>query len=156
MSALSLKLDTPAGRWIVIAVRFALAAVLLWAAIPKLVDPAAFATDITNYRLVPEGWAGAIALMLPVLELVVAGALVIGLEARGAAVVAALMLAIFSAAMVQAMARGIDLECGCFGETVQATVGWDSIARNAILVALAGLVAYAPDVRWSALRAKAT
>jgi uncharacterized membrane protein YphA (DoxX/SURF4 family) len=151
MSALSLKLDSNAARWVIVVLRFALAAVLLWAAVPKLLDPTTFATDISNYRLVPDSWAGPLAIMLPVLELVIAGALLAGVEARGAALIAGGMLVVFSVAMGQAMARGIDLECGCFGTTTESAVGWDSIARNVFLIALAGMIAYAPDVGWKSL-----
>lgn len=151
MSALSLKLDSNAARWVIVVLRIALAGVLVWAAVPKLLDPTTFATDIANYRLVPESWAGPIAIMLPVLELVIGGALLAGLEARGAAIIAGVMLIVFSVAMGQAMARGIDLECGCFGTTAEAEVGWTSIVRNVLLVALAGMIAYAPDVGWKSL-----
>jgi uncharacterized membrane protein YphA (DoxX/SURF4 family) len=149
-----LKLDSNVARWVIVALRIALAGVLVWAAVPKLLDPATFATDIANYRLVPESWAGPIAVMLPVLELVIGGAILAGLEARGAAIIAAVMLVVFSVAMGQAMARGIDLECGCFGSASESEVGWTSIVRNVLLVALAAVIAYAPDVSWKSLFAK--
>ncbi len=148
MSSVSLKLATPAGRWATIAARLAVAAVFVWAAVPKLLDPAGFAEDIANYHLLPDAAVGYVAAIVPLVELVVAGALITGLEARGAALVAAAMLAVFTFAMGQAMARGIDLSCGCFGSATTARVGWGSIARNAALLVASGFVVVAPEARW--------
>ncbi|HJL02830.1 MAG TPA: MauE/DoxX family redox-associated membrane protein [Polyangiaceae bacterium LLY-WYZ-15_(1-7)] len=116
------------GAWIV-------AAVFLWAAVPKLMDPARFAVDIANYRLVPEAWVGWAALAVPPLELVAALALLTGFARRGAALVAAGMLAFFAVAIGQAVVRGIDIDCGCFGSAAEARATWWSVARNVGLIA---------------------
>jgi hypothetical protein len=95
----------------------------------------AFARDVDNYHLVPAGLVGVFSVVVPALELTVAAALVSGVHARGAAVVAAAMLGAFAIAMGQAMARGIDLDCGCFGGVVEARVSASTIARNLALAA---------------------
>ena len=102
MSSLSVALGTPRGRFAVIVLRSLVAAVFVFAAVPKLVDPAAFAQSIANYRLVPDAWSGVIAAVLPVAELAAAMALASGYYARGAALVAGAMLTVFAAAMIQA------------------------------------------------------
>lgn len=152
MSTLSMRLANPAGRAAIIGARLVVAAVFLYAAVPKLLDPAGFAQDISNYNLLPNDVVGYVAVLGPVMEVVVALALVAGVEAKGAALVAAAMLAVFAAAMGQAMARGIDLSCGCFGAASEAAVGWGSIARNAALIAACVLVLLGPEVRWRAVR----
>lgn len=152
MSTLPMKLATPAGRFAIVAARLVVAGVFLWAGVPKLLDPAGFAQDISNYNLLPDAVVGYVAAIVPVVEIVVALALVAGVEAKGAAVVAGAMLAVFAAAMGQAMARGIDLSCGCFGNAAEATVGWGSIARNAGLIAACALVVVGPEVRWRTVR----
>lgn len=122
-------------RAIVIALRVAVAAVFVLAALPKLADPASFARDIDNYRMLPDVLVGPLAVALPVLELVVAAALLTGVHAAGAAVIAAGMLGAFAIGMAQAMARGIDLDCGCFGSAAEAQVSGLTIARNVVLIA---------------------
>lgn len=148
MSALPVIAAQPAGRWLTLAARLAVAAVFVWAAVPKLLDPAAFAEDIGNYRLLPEMLVGPLAAVLPVLELVVAVALVAGVEAKGAALVAGAMLLGFTAAMGQAMARGIDIDCGCFGSASTTEVGWGPILRNSALLVACAWVVIAPEVPW--------
>ena len=117
-------------RIIVIALRLLIAGVFLAAAIPKLMDPAAFAEDIDNYHLLPAILVGPAAVALPVIELVIGLALVTGVHAHGAALLAAVMLVAFAGGMAQAMSRGIDLECGCFGSATETQVSGLTIASR--------------------------
>lgn len=116
--------------------RLALAAVFLGAAVPKLGDPVAFARDIDHYRLVPAPLLGPLAVGLPLLEALIGVALITGVHAQGAALVALVMLLSFAGGMVQALARGIDLDCGCFGSALAARVSGFTVARNLGLAAL--------------------
>lgn len=148
MSALPVKdgaAPAPRRSWTPVRIggliaRLALAAVFVWAAIPKLLEPASFAEAVANYHLVPDSLVGVVAALVPAMELVIAVALVVGWGARGAAVAAMAMLTVFTIGMVQAMVRGIDLECGCFGAALKAEVGWGTVLRNVALVGLGGAV----------------
>lgn len=145
-AALRAWLDTAPGRALVLALRLVVAAVFLVAALPKIADPASFATDIDNYRIVPDAMIGPIAVGLPLLEALVGVALVTGLHARGAAIVASGMLVLFAIGMVQAIVRNIDLDCGCFGHVVETRVSWLTVTRNAVLTCACALVAMGPDL----------
>ena len=145
-SALDAIAGRPPGPVTLLASRAVLAAVFAAAAVPKLLDPASFARDIENYHLLPPELVAVVAVVLPALELVLALALVSGVHARGAAVVSAALLAAFAGGMAQAIARGIDLDCGCFGTAMAMEVSGWTIARNVVLTGLAVLVAAAPDV----------
>jgi putative oxidoreductase len=128
--------------WVRWAARLGLAAVMVWAAIPKLLDPGAFVSSVQNYRLVPDELAALLAALIPATELVAGlGLLLVPLQ-RGAAAVNALLLASFSVAMAQARMRGIDLDCGCFGAAVAAEVSWWSVARTAALTGVATWLAF--------------
>lgn len=144
-------LDSRAGRVAVIAARTIVGGVFLFAALPKLADPHAFAVSIDNYHLVSPQMARVAGATLPALELVVAVALLAGVHARGAAVVSAGMLLVFAGALAHALRLDINVDCGCFGAAARSEVGWGSVARNLALTALCGVVAYAPDVAWRAL-----
>lgn len=132
--------NTSTKRAALLLLRAALAAVFVWAAVPKLIDPGEFASAIQNYRVVPESYVGVLAVLVPVFELAVALALLSATYQRGAALLAALMLAAFAVAMAQARARGIDLRCGCFGATFEAKVSWLTVARSAGLSGLACVI----------------
>jgi len=146
VSGLATFLGSPRGRLVVVALRLVVAAVFLSAALPKIADPASFATDIDNYRMVPDALIGPISVGLPLLEALVGIALVTGVHARGAALVASAMLVAFALGMVQAIVRGIDLDCGCFGHVVETRVSWLTVTRNAVLTLACGLVALGPDL----------
>jgi hypothetical protein len=84
---------------------------------------------------------------VPAFELVVAIGLLIPMYARGASLIAASMLLLFSVAMAQARMRGIDLSCGCFGAAFEAKVSWLTVARSAALGAIACVPLLAPRRR---------
>jgi hypothetical protein len=115
-------------RAIALACRLALGAIFLYAAVTKVPDMAAFAQDVANYRLVPAPivpWAAAAVVGI---EVVVGLALVTGVFTRAAALVAGGMLLVFIGGLSQALLRGIDLKCGCFGGDDAAT--WWTVLRD--------------------------
>lgn len=146
MTKLRAWLDSPRGRALVVVLRLVVAAIFLSAAIPKIGDPVSFATDIDNYRFVPDALIGPMAVGLPLLEALVGVALVTGVHARGAALIASGMLIAFAIGMVQAIARGIDLDCGCFGHVVETRVSWLTVTRNVALTLACALVVLGPDL----------
>ena len=115
--------------------RLLLGAVFLWAAAVKLPDMAGFAESVANYRVLPPGWVPLFAAALVGVELVAGAALVAGWWPRAAAAVVALLLLVFTAALSQALLRGIDLACGCFGGKESAS--WGTVGRDLALLALA-------------------
>ena len=156
MSELSTRLASPGGRALIVVLRLVVAAVFLGAALPKIAEPSTFATDIDNYRMVPDALIGPLAVGLPLLEALVAVALVTGVHARGAAIVASGMLLAFAVGMVQAIVRGIDLDCGCFGHVVETRVSWLTVTRNVVLTIACGPVVLGPDLPLWPLRRAAS
>lgn len=133
-------------RALLLACRLALAAVFLYAAATKVPDMAAFATDLANYRLVPAALVPWTASAVVGIEIVVGLALLTGRFARGAALVAAGLLVVFTAGLAQALLRGIDLRCGCFGSDEPAN--WWTVVRDlAMLVPALLLLALRPAPR---------
>lgn len=120
----------------VIAARMIVAGVFVYAAVPKLLDPQAFAESIANYRVLPDVFSAWGALVLPSVELVLAAALLWGPLVEGAAWLIGALLLMFSSGMVQALVRGIDVDCGCFGSATQMDVGAGALLKNAVLLAL--------------------
>ncbi len=128
--------------------RLGLGAVFVAAGLAKLRDPAGFADEIANYRLLPS-LAPLLAITLPAVELVVGVAIVVGPAAwrRAAAVASAALLAVFTVAVAQVVARGIDVDCGCFGVGTGPVTPW-TIGRDVVLLAAAvALLASIPPER---------
>jgi uncharacterized membrane protein YphA (DoxX/SURF4 family) len=89
--------------------------VFLWAGWEKLHDPRVFLRAVRAYGATPEWLSRAIAYGLPVLEVCVGVLLIIGLVTRVAAAVSGVLLVFFLIGIIEAGARGIKLQCGCFG-----------------------------------------
>lgn len=96
--------------------RLALAGVFLYAAWSKLFDPYAFAANTYAYRLVPPMVATVTGIALPAIEVLAAVAVLSGVWWRGGTLLLAGLLAFFVFAVFQAILRGIDIHCGCFGK----------------------------------------
>ena len=120
--------------------RLGLGGLLVVAGALKLRAPVAFATEIANYQLVPAV-APYVAAVLPVVELVIGGALVVAPRAwRRAAALASLgMLAAFTIAVASAYFRRINIDCGCFGTGGGPITGL-TLARNVVLMTAAATI----------------
>jgi len=129
-------------RWIV-------GVVFLYACIDKLAHPVAFAQNIANYRLLPMPLLHPFAWLLPVLEAVVALALLAGWQRRGAGFLAAGMSAMFIGAIGISLVRGLDISCGCFQTDSGHSVGLDLMLRDLGLLAASLVPMVAPTDRWS-------
>ena len=116
-----------------------------WAALAKLADLASFALQVHNFRLLPIAAENLVAMLLPWVELVAAMALVLGVRPRSGAWVAGLLLAVFTVGVAQAMARGLDFECGCFGKASATRVGWGKLAQNVGMLLLAWIGTWKPE-----------
>jgi len=119
-----------------------LGALFIWAAVTKLPDIAAFAQDVANYRVIPAALVPIVAAAVVGIELLAGIALVIGVMDRPAAAVLAVLLAAFIALLAQALLRGIDLRCGCFGGDERAS--WWTVVRDLVMLAAAVAVARGP------------
>ena len=81
----------------------------------KRADPSESVRAVRAYDLLPEGLVPLVGHGLPVLELVVGVCLVLGLLTRPAAVASVVLLVAFVIGISSAWARGLSIECGCFG-----------------------------------------
>jgi uncharacterized membrane protein YphA (DoxX/SURF4 family) len=126
-------------RWLVIVLRVVLGGVWLYAAYTKLRQPwLIFAMSIDGYKLLPEWAVLAVARTLPWIELAVGLLVVTGLALRYASVLGAAILAVFFIAMISAYARGLAIDCGCFGPG-DALSKWTLLRDGTLLTAAAVL-----------------
>jgi uncharacterized membrane protein YphA (DoxX/SURF4 family) len=124
----------------------------LWAGLAKIGDPDAAVRAVRAYRLLPEALVRPLAWGLPFVELALAALLLAGLATRFAAVGSGVLLVAFMVAIGSAWARGLQIECGCFGGGGPAA-GVDAgdylveLVRDAGLLALAAFLAWRPRSR---------
>ena len=119
--------------------RLALGLIFLFAALAKIDDPGLFAKEIHNFRMVPVAVENLMALSLPWIEILAGLALVLNIGPRSGTVVVTGLLVVFVVAIVAALARNLDIECGCFGTADASRVGWITLARDAGMLAMCWL-----------------
>ena len=119
--------------WLGTAARLLLGVVWAWAAVAKMGDPAASVRAVRAYELLPEWLAKGVGYGLPFLEIGLAVLLIAGLATRLAAVLSATLLVVFLAGIISAAARGLQIECGCFGGGGQLGAGRSTAYTGEIL-----------------------
>jgi len=136
--------------WLGTLVRLVLGVVWLWAGWSKLHDPRAFVQTVRVYDATPEWLSKAIGYGLPMLEVCLGVLLIVGMAVRICAIVSAVLLVVFLVGIVQVAARGIKLDCGCFGGGGATTGGTQYLLDIARDVGLLVLAAYL--IVWSLTR----
>ena len=126
---------------LILILRILLGGMWLYAAYTKLRQEwVVFAMSIASYQLLPEWAVLAVARTLPWIELAIGILLIGGVILRYASTAGAAILAIFFAAMISAYARGLAIDCGCFGPG-DALSKW-TILRDATLLSAAVVLAW--------------
>ena len=81
----------------------------------KLEDVDDSVRSVRNFQILPESMVHTVGTGLPILEIVVGALLIVGLGIRVTAALSALMQLAFIIGISSAWARGLQIECGCFG-----------------------------------------
>ncbi len=105
----------------------------LVAGIAKVTNLTQFHAQVDQYRFLPHALEAPFAYTLPFVEIFVGLYLLVGLLTRAAAVVACVLMVVFVIAQAQAWARGLSLDCGCFGTLTHEQVGFWTIVRDVAL-----------------------
>lgn len=133
------------SRPFIIICRAALAAVFIYASVGKIQKPDEFAQLVAGYRILPISLVNIVALLLPWVELLCAVSLLSGILMRSSGLVLAVVNLIFLAGVGSAMARGLDIECGCFTlSKAHSKVGWSHIGLDFGLLLICLPVILAP------------
>lgn len=137
-------------RWAAadVLLRLALAGILIAASADKMLHPQSFAAVVRDYRILPPALVNLTAIVLPWLELTLGVLLLAGRMRLGTLLLVNALLLTFLAALVTNYFRGIDVGCGCFSTTREASspMLW-YIIRDGAFVALALGAAWACRTR---------
>ncbi|MDQ3790833.1 MAG: DoxX family membrane protein [Actinomycetota bacterium] len=129
-------------------VRVGLAAVWLVSGAIKVSDLNQTYVAVQAYDLLPSGAVSVVAAGLPFLELVLGVLLLAGLGTRLVAIASAVVLVAFIFGVAQSWARGLTIDCGCFGGGGQVAADETNypqeIARDVGFLLLAGWLTVRP------------
>jgi len=137
-----------------LASRLIVGGVWIVAGLLKFPAPAENVRAVRAYQLLPEAMVPPIGYALPVLELLLGLCLVLGLLTRVVGVLSSILLVAFILGIGLAWARGLEIECGCFGggggpaEGAADKYPWE-IARDTGLLLLSVYLVWRPRTPWS-------
>jgi putative oxidoreductase len=121
-------------------VRLGLGCLFLWSSLPKIRQPYDFLSSVYNYELAGPKLGMLTAMTLPWLELLVGICLVGGIFVTGALLASIGMAAMFTFVLASALYRGLDISCGCFGDSAE-VISYSTLIR-ACLILLFSTAAY--------------
>lgn len=124
--------------------RLLLGGVFVWAGAVKALDVPTFAGQVAAYQLLPYAWNYAVAATLPYVELLAGALLLINLRVKPAALLVSLLNAAFIVVLLSVLARGLAIDCGCFGPDA-GTTPLQALGRDLVLLALASAVYWQHD-----------
>jgi uncharacterized membrane protein YphA (DoxX/SURF4 family) len=137
--------DFLSSKYVQIALQLIIGAVFVYASYNKMFDQIAFAKSIYGYKFVPDFLINIMAIIVPPLEFIAGLFLMFGLLRKGSSLVIIVLLSVFLIALVQAYARGLDIDCGCFGSTAaDKTTSGDILIRifQDILLLLGAIIIF--------------
>ena len=147
------KLAAFLGRPVVtVPLRLVLAAMFLYAAPPKILDAAGFAVSVDNYHFLPTPLVNLWALFLPWTELFVGALLLLSLTGarifdratKAAGLLSSLMYLSFVIALAWALAKHLNIDCGCFSTKGTAVINYWYLLRDGSLLCASVIVFFFP------------
>lgn len=122
--------------------RICLGLIFLLAATTKLFDPVYFFASILRFDFFDANFLWIVSLILPYIELLLALCLLSGYLLFPASLLGIWLLLLFSVVLSLARIQGIDVDCGCFGPLPIFSSFSSQIARNVLMTAALGFLAY--------------
>ncbi len=103
------------GKWFGLLSRLILGGVLFAAGWLKIFTPAKSQMAVRAYEVLPIALANFLGILLPWFEVGLGVLLILGIAVRVSALLGGALMVLFIAAISQAWARGLSIDCGCFG-----------------------------------------
>jgi len=101
--------------WLTTVARVSLGLVMVSAGVLKISNPDQAVRAVQAYELLPRGVDQVVGYGLPMIEVALGLLLILGLGTRIAAVLAGVFMLVFIVGVSSAWARGLNIDCGCFG-----------------------------------------
>lgn len=114
-------------------IRLILAFIFVLSSIEKLKDPYAFALSVDAYQVFPDWIVNLSTLLIPWLELFIAFGLIFKFKLRANLILFGSLMIMFTLLVVIAMIKGLDIECGCYGES-SSKVGLTKLVENILII----------------------
>jgi uncharacterized membrane protein YphA (DoxX/SURF4 family) len=139
-----------ANDYLTLAGRVFIGFLFVFISIDKIANPEAFSASIANYKIVSPFLATFAATLLPWIELLCGLSILFGILQKGSSFLLTTLLVVFTAAVVSALVRGLDISCGCFTQDPNAgKIGWMKLAENLGLMLITSFLFFSTSVKFS-------
>ena len=120
------------------ALKLFLGIVFIISSATKIPNPEKFAEAIAAYRIVPEIFLPAMSFVIPWIQLLCGALLVCDIYVKSSSLILSGLLTVYTLAIVSAVARGLDIDCGCFDLLIEMgeKVGIEAILRDIFFLLL--------------------
>ena len=122
--------------------RLILGGIFIFASHDKILHPKAFAEVVYNYQILPEVLINVTAIFLPWLELLMGIFLIIGFWMPGTVIWSNILLVVYIGALGFNLARGLDINCGCFSSTRGSPISIGTILWDVAFLMLSGYLLF--------------
>jgi uncharacterized membrane protein YphA (DoxX/SURF4 family) len=128
------------NKYLLFAFRIIVAFIFILAGIEKISNPSAFSDSIQNYKLLHLILINILAITLPWIELIGGILLLLGILVKENSYIISVMLVVFIIAIGISLARGLNIDCGCFGTSLGTQIGLLKVGENIILLLMSFLL----------------
>jgi len=123
-------------NWLEFVIRVGIGFLFIYASMDKIVHPDKFAVVIYHYRVLPFELVNIVAILIPWLEIAIGVTLILGIWLETAAFLLCVLTIGFTVLIISAIARGLNIECGCFTLAEKGSlVSWKRIAEDLLILA---------------------
>jgi len=115
----------------------------------KIANPEEFAQEIANYQILPYLFVNITAIIIPWIELFAGILLLLGVQTKSSSIVIAVMTVVFTIAVIIAIAKGLNIECGCYSNIASQQVGLPKVLENIGLLILTFIIILSDNKKFS-------
>ena len=102
------------NKYTILIFRITLGLLFIYASVDKILYPTSFADSVSSYQVIPRPLLNIVAIIFPWCELVAGLFLLNGFKTRSSNIIIFLMLCLFNILIISVLARGLQIDCGCF------------------------------------------
>jgi uncharacterized membrane protein YphA (DoxX/SURF4 family) len=129
------------ARGISLFLRLSIGGIFLISGLAKIADPVRFLLTLREFRLLPNALESFLAIYLPWLEFLLGLSVLLGVLHRTSALMIAGLNAVFIIAIGSVIARGIEVDCGCFGLLADVLhlpdmADWKAVVRDLVFMVM--------------------
>jgi uncharacterized membrane protein YphA (DoxX/SURF4 family)/peroxiredoxin len=119
---------------LLIILRIGFGLVFVFSGSVKIATLTEFAKALSDFKIIPELLISSVAILIPIIEILIGTAILLGLKTALMSQLAVAMLVVFTAVIVAKLSEGAEISCACFGPLSSAKMSGATVGRNMALL----------------------